>query len=280
MLFRKGQSTIVIVDHNRGRSRSINISSRHIYRLKYYSASIAFAGICLLVTSWVLYSRTVQMERERARLVLAVDELRERIPHPTDSARARTYIRNIETKLRKINTHLRERGISGFSTEAVGGGQQIGNLSLMDQYGLYDTYLEKVFRGLVTTPTGYPGRPVISSSYGYRNNPFHSGSGEFHAGIDFKGNKGDKVKNTADGVVVFAGWEKGYGKCVRIGHRDGYQTLYGHLSEILVESGENVAANEVIGLIGSTGRSTGNHLHYEVRRYGKPLDPEKFLRLN
>ncbi|HEY0896553.1 MAG TPA: M23 family metallopeptidase [Sphingobacteriaceae bacterium] len=280
MLLRKGQSTIIIVDHDQGRSRSIDVSSRHIHHLKYYSAFLIIIALCLLGASGILYSRTVKIAGERERLLVAVEELKERIPHPTDSVQARTYIKNIETKLQKINSHLRERGISGFSNESVGGGQQIENLSLMDQYGLYDAYLEKVFRGLVTTPTGFPGRAVISSSYGYRNNPFHSGTGEFHSGIDFKGNKGDEVKNTAHGVVLFAGWEKGYGNCVRIRHRDGYQTLYGHLSEILVEAGEKVTANQVIGLIGSTGRSTGNHLHYEVRRYGKPLDPEKFLKLN
>lgn len=128
-------------------------------------------------------------------------------------------------------------------------------------------------------PMGYPYSSRQASGYGYRSNPFTSQGSEFHAGLDFPGKKGDIVKSTAKGVVIGAGWYRGYGKCVRILHANKYQTLYGHLSVIKVKVGEKITAGDPIGKIGSTGRSTGPHLHYEVRLNDKPLNPNLFLRI-
>jgi murein DD-endopeptidase MepM/ murein hydrolase activator NlpD len=98
-------------------------------------------------------------------------------------------------------------------------------------------------------------------------------SAEFHPGIDFKGKRGDEVKCTASGKVVFAGWAGGYGNCIRIQHINDIQTVYGHLSKIKVKVGQQVNLGDEIGLVGSTGHSTGAHLHYEVRRHGKANKP-------
>ncbi|HEY0896462.1 MAG TPA: peptidoglycan DD-metalloendopeptidase family protein, partial [Sphingobacteriaceae bacterium] len=226
------------------------------------------------------YKQAEKVRVENENLVNMVSDLKSKLPDPADSLNARTYIQKIETKLQKINSYLKKRGVRGFSDESVGGGEEIDNLTILERYSLYDEHLDKVFSGLVSTPTGFPGRPSISSNYGYRTDPFNSGKGEFHSGVDFKGNNGDHVRNTASGVVISAGWYNGYGNCVRIRHKGGYETLYGHLSAVKVKAGQKVDANEVIGLVGSTGRSTGNHLHYEVRKNGKVLDPEKFLRVH
>ena len=130
---------------------------------------------------------------------------------------------------------------------------------------------------LSVIPFGRPSSGSISSRYGYRKDPF-SEAREFHGGVDFRGKTGDEVVTTADGVVEKAGHARGYGKHVVIKHKKGYKTLYGHLSKIEVARGQKVEAGEKIGELGSTGRSTGPHLHYEIIRYGKRINPGKYIR--
>jgi murein DD-endopeptidase MepM/ murein hydrolase activator NlpD len=99
-----------------------------------------------------------------------------------------------------------------------------------------------------------------------------------HTGLDLRGDRGEPVHATASGRVSIAGREGGYGNMVQIEHGHGLATRYGHLSEIDVKVGQKVRFGEVVGRIGSTGRSTGPHLHYETRIDGEPVDPQKFLR--
>ncbi len=116
----------------------------------------------------------------------------------------------------------------------------------------------------------------MSSPFGVRIDPFvHEPS--MHTGMDFRANVGDPIYATAAGKVTKAGWEGGYGQMVEIDHGEGLATRYGHMSQIDVEVGEKVRVGQVIGHVGSTGRSTGAHLHYETRVNGEPVNPEKFL---
>lgn len=116
---------------------------------------------------------------------------------------------------------------------------------------------------------------TMSSGYGYRSDPIY-GTTAFHAGLDFAASMGTPVFATADGVVDVAGWKGGYGNCIEISHGYNYTTLYGHLSEILVTPGKNVKRGELIGKVGSTGKSTGPHLHYEVRFKDEPQNPVNY----
>jgi murein DD-endopeptidase MepM/ murein hydrolase activator NlpD len=109
-----------------------------------------------------------------------------------------------------------------------------------------------------------------------RNDPFN-GLPAMHTGLDLQGDSGDAVRATADGSVKASGWSGGYGKAVDIDHGNGISTRYGHLSSIDVRAGQFVKAGQVIGKVGSTGRSTGPHLHYETRIGGEAVDPQKFL---
>jgi len=120
-----------------------------------------------------------------------------------------------------------------------------------------------------------PGHPV-TSRYGNRIDPF-LGRLALHAGIDFQASTGQDVKATGAGKVTIAGPSAGYGNLVEIDHGQGITTRYGHMSKILVKEGDLVSAGDVIGRAGSTGRSTGPHVHYEVRRDGNPVDPSHFL---
>ncbi|MCG7865804.1 MAG: hypothetical protein B6D70_04180 [gamma proteobacterium symbiont of Stewartia floridana] len=124
------------------------------------------------------------------------------------------------------------------------------------------------------------GRPVkkgwISSYFGMRNDPF-TGKRAMHKGMDFAGKAGSEVVAVAAGVVTWADDRYGYGKLVEINHGKGYITRYGHNAEILVEIGDRVKQGEVVAKMGSTGRSTGPHVHFEVVRNGKIVDPTKYI---
>ena len=120
---------------------------------------------------------------------------------------------------------------------------------------------------------------IVSSSYGRRKDPL-TGESAFHHGIDIASPAGSAVLAAGAGGVVFSGWKNGYGNVVEIDHGDGFSTCYAHTAENLVSAGEEVNANQPIAHVGSTGRSTGPHLHYEVRKDGVSLDPETVTRLS
>ncbi|HVV80698.1 MAG TPA: M23 family metallopeptidase [Pseudolabrys sp.] len=117
----------------------------------------------------------------------------------------------------------------------------------------------------------------MSSPFGMRMDPFMRGPA-IHTGVDLRGDMGEPAHVTASGKVTIAGWSGGYGNMVEVDHLNGLSTRYGHLSKILVKVGQHVTLGQVVGLIGSTGRSTGPHLHYETRVNDTAVDPQKFLR--
>lgn len=127
-------------------------------------------------------------------------------------------------------------------------------------------------------PTGLPVRSgYASSGFGTRADPF-SGYSAFHRGVDFNGPRGSDVLTVAEGVVYFAGKRSGYGNVVEIDHGNGYRTLYAHNQQNLVKEGERVKAGDVIAKMGSTGRATGSHVHFEVWLNGKVVNPNQYLR--
>ncbi len=139
--------------------------------------------------------------------------------------------------------------------------------------------VDRLNRVLGTVPIRKPvsGEIDTTSGFGVRIDPF-LGRPAMHTGIDFRGDVGEPIEATASGTVTQAGWSGGYGKMVEISHGNGLSTRYGHLSEIDVGVGQHVKSGQVIGRLGSTGRSTGPHLHYETRVEGEAVDPQKFLR--
>ena len=134
-------------------------------------------------------------------------------------------------------------------------------------------------RTLHSVPLRKPvgGEIELVSSFGVRSDPF-TGAPAMHTGLDIHGEVGDPVRATADGTVTAAGWSGGYGKSVDIDHGNGLSTRYAHLSAIDVQVGQSIRAGQIVGKVGSTGRSTGSHLHYETRVKGEAVDPQKFLR--
>ena len=139
--------------------------------------------------------------------------------------------------------------------------------------------VDRLNRTLAQVPYRKPviGEVEFTSGFGIRSDPF-LGRPAMHTGLDFRAQAGDPVRATANGKVSSAGWAGGYGRMVEIDHGNGLATRYGHLSEIGVKVGDTIKIGQVIGAVGSTGRSTGPHLHYETRIDGEAVDPQKFLR--
>jgi len=119
--------------------------------------------------------------------------------------------------------------------------------------------------------------PYSSSSYGWRHDPI-LGVRAFHEGLDFSAAQGEQIRATASGIVIFAGKAPDYGNYVKIQHGNGLETRYAHCSKLLVKNGDLVSKGEVIASVGNTGRSTGPHLHYEIRLNGNSLDPRQYLK--
>jgi murein DD-endopeptidase MepM/ murein hydrolase activator NlpD len=126
-------------------------------------------------------------------------------------------------------------------------------------------------------PSLWPVNGRLMGPFGQRTDPFSAENSEFHTGVDLSAPTGTPVEVTADGIVVHAQWSNGYGRLVIVDHGGGVQTYYAHLSRFFVQAGQELRRGEVIGAVGSTGRVTAPHLHYEVRIGGAPVNPYRYL---
>lgn len=199
------------------------------------------------------------------------------IRNAIDIDRAKKSFESIDSSFRKINNYLKDRGLKEMKLENAGGPLDIDVSEIDEIVALYERDLLVAENMIKHVPMGKPHDGAQTSGFGYRSNPFGSGGYENHQGLDFKGKVGSEVRSTAHGVVVFAGWKGGYGNCIIINHKNGFQTLYGHLSKIHVKNNESVKLGQRIGGLGNTGRSTGPHLHYEIIRNGQRINPIDYL---
>ncbi|MBW4484988.1 MAG: M23 family metallopeptidase [Tildeniella torsiva UHER 1998/13D] len=162
--------------------------------------------------------------------------------------------------------------------------RQLPNLEVMLSRAVkpaLEQTLESEAEQAAAFPSGKPiaGDPSVSSEFGLRPNPFGQRGYEMHEGVDFAGPMGKPILATAEGVVVRADYNGGYGNHVRIDHGYNYETLYGHLSKLEVNIGDRVKRGDIVGYLGSTGRSSGPHLHYSVYRNGQAVNPRYYLKL-
>jgi len=210
----------------------------------------------------------------------------DRIERRQSAALARLQER-YEGKARKLRSVLSDLGLTlDTRLRASGGpfvpvrlpGEGNGFERALVRTNIARAQAEQLRRVLVSVPLRVPvtGEVDISSTFGVRMDPFlHLAA--MHTGIDFRGDAGDPVHATAAGTVTAAGWTGGYGKMVEIDHGNGLTTRYGHLSKIEVDVGDKIRPGQTVGRLGSTGRSTGPHVHYETRIDGDAVDPQKFL---
>ncbi len=161
---------------------------------------------------------------------------------------------------------LRSQALSGRVSRALEGGLTSGTSSRLSDW-----------TQIADAPAMWPVEGRVTSSFGEREDPFN-GEGAFHAGLDISAPNGTVVRATADGLVDSAAMVSGYGREVIVDHGHGVKTVYGHLSGMIVLSGQHVIRGQILGYVGHSGRSTGPHLHYEVRINNVPVNPHKYLR--
>ncbi len=256
------------------------------------SHATAMGGISDPATTGSIKPAAVPAPRDRGRqssIGTRLDRLQaslDRVKHRQSMALAQMQER-YEGKARLLRGVLNHLGIRADQTaEATGGpfvpvklpGQNESFERALMRVNFARTDAERLTHTLVTVPVRKPvsGELDMTSPFGIRVDPFvHEAA--MHTGLDFRGEIGEPIHATAAGTVAVAGWSGGYGKMVEIDHGNGLATRYGHLSEIDVSVGDKVRIGQVIGKLGSTGRSTGPHLHYETRVNGEAVNPEKFL---
>ncbi|HUQ13455.1 MAG TPA: M23 family metallopeptidase [Novosphingobium sp.] len=225
-------------------------------------------------TIGALFPRTLGLaEIESRQLALA-----ERLTELTDAraASAERAIRRVGLNPRLLAAHRGDRLGQGGPLLALAGRDEAPG-SAFARLGVSLTRLSALEHGLEAIPSHLPASlEFISSGFGYRSDPI-TGEAAMHSGLDFRGPIGAPVHAAADGSVSFAGVKSGYGNCLEISHGNGMVTRYAHLSAFKARVGEKVAAGQVVAAIGNTGRSTGPHLHFEVRINDHAVNPRPFL---
>lgn len=272
----KKYNTIIFVPHARARFRKLTISTR-VMGL----AAAAIAGILVAAVGfgWAFFAssrsdrRYEQAMEENQRLRSTAAALHQRID-------------GISRQLSDFEARTKRLAIVAGLSDAVGGGVG-GPVSQSASFGDHGAWissrlgqLESQFSKrsalIAATPTVWPVHGALNSGFGIRADPF-TGQPAYHEGVDISTSRSEPVLATADGTVLRSGWAGEYGKAIEIAHGDRYTTLYGHLEQTLVAEGQTVHRGDRVGLVGSTGRSTAPHLHYEVHVDGRAVNPLEYI---
>lgn len=275
----KKYNTIIFVPHARARFRQLTISNRFL-------GVAVGAGALLLVAAigfgWAFFS-TARQDRQY-RLALAENE---RLRSATSVLHKRLdgvakQLSDFEARTRRLAIVA---GLSDSVRTGLGGpstpGERAADFSgqsaqLSSQLSLLENQFSRRSELIASTPTVWPVHGAVNSGFGVRPDPF-TGLPAYHEGVDISTPRSEPVLATADGIVLRSGWAGEYGKAIAIAHGDRYETLYGHLEETLVTEGQKVHRGDRVGLVGSTGRSTAPHLHYEVHVDGHAVNPLEYI---
>jgi murein DD-endopeptidase MepM/ murein hydrolase activator NlpD len=271
---RKKQTTVLFISNDNVQTKALNIPTKILLNYKLYFSIFAASMVALIVFGLTFFLSYQNQKSTNSDLKVEIIDMKDDIAL-LDSLQIKNKIDNIESRIFDIDRFLKDRGI--YRNEPIGGEYYEERNIDLASYDFFDKYTEMIFDDIRNVPIGLPYDGDVTSNYGYRYNPFGGRRSEFHSGIDFRGSIGDPIYSTADGVVLESSYKGGYGNAVVIEHAYGLSTLYAHLSAVNVEPGQRVNVGDVIGFLGSTGRSTGPHLHYEVRKNGNVLDPSQFL---
>jgi murein DD-endopeptidase MepM/ murein hydrolase activator NlpD len=284
--------TVLILPHSRSRFRKLHVSRAFV--LSTGAALFLLLGAGLYAPHLLLKLRTqsLQLEELSARnehLQQTNEQFENRLAAVSDRLnRFEDTAGRLATKLGVEESALTQPAAGGPALNAPSRsdrasvfGEELGALnSRSDRLDGSLEELDRAFqdraRLLAATPTSMPSEGWFSHGYGWRKDPF-TGQRQFHRGIDIVSHTGTPIRATADGIVSRATRVSDYGKTLDISHGFGYVTRYAHLSEVLVRPGQKVRRGDLVGRMGSTGRSTGPHLHYEVFRDGRRVNPWKYL---
>jgi murein DD-endopeptidase MepM/ murein hydrolase activator NlpD len=285
----KRYSTVIFVPHARAKFRKLNVSHRLLFTI----AAVVASSICLSTFFSVQYFTSLSQTHELSKLRHENRDLQsanEQFSKSVESLRAQ--LTTVEDKTRKLAIIA---GITTLDESSLGGSGGLRSDELtsnpyrddLDKMTFRSHRLQKDLnvleqkfvaqsRLLSSTPSIAPVRGILTDGFGGRSDPFTGEAGQ-HNAIDISSALGQAVRSPADGIVVKAEWANGYGNVIFISHGYGYSTRYGHLSGFAVHPGQHVKRGDVIGYVGSTGRSTGPHLHYEVRVNNTPVNPLEYI---
>jgi murein DD-endopeptidase MepM/ murein hydrolase activator NlpD len=286
--------TIMIVPHAAAKFRRIRISKNFLIAAGCFLGVVFTAGLMFphyLLRSSQLTANLSRMAQENQELRKANEKIDESL---TD---LRSKLAEFETKATKFammagvedpqsqqlaagGSSFDLKGLSPKASQAVIEAE-INTLkersgALQDSFRVLDMAFQKQSLLLSSTPSIYPVHGLLGNGYGWRRDPF-TGMRDFHQGLDLVAPLGTKVVAPADGIVTKVGQSGGFGNSVFISHGYGIITRYGHLSAYNVKIGQRVKRGDVIGMVGSTGRSTGPHLHYELLVHQRNVDPIKYI---
>jgi len=264
-------------------SRSRSRIRRVCLHKKWLKLSGLFVFLVLATSGYGFYGLTQQaahmrIERENQRLRAETERQRQELNELNERVQAvEDTSRKLAEKSGVVNENdvtLHGAGGPAIPLDAAG----LAALeSKMSQLEKELSAHEAVLRERGFTPSIWPVDGKLESGFGGRRNPFGGSSYEFHDGQDIDAQLGAPIVAGAKGLVTFVGWQHGYGRLIVIDHGGGLTTRYGHLSEFDIEQGAEVARGQFIGRVGSTGRSTGPHLHYEIRINDDPVNPLQYL---
>jgi murein DD-endopeptidase MepM/ murein hydrolase activator NlpD len=269
-------NTIIFVPHARARFRKLTVSNRLLGLL---AASAAFLVVAAVAFGWAYLASAAKDREFRA---TAAENARLK----NDTAALNKRLEGLSQQIASFEDRARRLAVvaglpqtqpgSGGPSVSAGTDLEARSALLSGTFDELESQIDRRKSVILSTPTVAPVEGLLNSGFGVRRDPFH-GNPAFHAGLDISTPTGQPVGATAEGVVVRAGWHGEYGNLVEIEHRSGYKTLYGHLSRILVKQGQKVKRGDRIGLVGSTGRSTAPHLHYEVRVGDRIVNPLEYI---
>ena len=284
----KRYSTIIFVPHARAKFRKLKVSHRLLFSI----VSLVTSSLCLSTFFSVQYFTSLSQTHELSKLQRENRDLQSANEQFSKSVESlRTQLRTVEDRTRKLAIIAGISTLDETSQGGVGGlrGNDDGNpfrddvdkmsfrsnrlqrdLSVLEQKFVAQSQL------LSCTPSIAPVRGILTDGFGGRSDPF-TGEPGTHNAVDISSAVGQAVRAPADGIVVKAEWANGYGNVVYLSHGYGYSTRYGHLSGCAVRPGQRVQRGDIIGYVGSTGRSTGPHLHYEVRLNNNPVNPLEYI---
>jgi murein DD-endopeptidase MepM/ murein hydrolase activator NlpD len=291
-----GRKLHVIISGDEGRSRalSLRVSTLWIGLVFTFTLSILLSVSAAFGIHSMLQSRDLHRDMRSTELQLAALQERERLmTHELETLRRekaeqfKHEVAALRERSKQIEEILSQVGVEVSGTLDIVDSSPPQNqnqggpfypIPLNEPEPLVD-YAGEMINIANSIPLGEPTEGWVSSGYGSRTDPFN-GKRAFHYGIDISNLIGTPVHATAAGKVVFAGVNGGYGKMVKVEHADNYLSIYGHLSDIQVKPGDSVVRGDQLGTMGSTGRSSGSHLHYEVRRQEKPINPYPLIYLS
>lgn len=271
------KTSILFINTGSKETKPVQVPSTVIKNWKKYILAFTLVIFALIgVIAWLVYQKTDEHYQDK---LADVNQKLTAVSKVVNIPKLKKSFNSIDSSLLRINEFLKQKGLGEMKVPNVGGEESFEIADINEVIAFYEKYVKRIEEKVNFTPIGAPYNGVETSNFGYRDNPFTGGGVESHFGVDFRGKTGDPIKSTAGGKVIFAGVRGGYGNCIIVEHENSFQTLYGHLSKIVVKQGMNVKAGQIIGLLGSTGRSTGPHLHYEIIRNGEKINPEGFLKL-